>query len=113
MQYEVLLYKVKKAISKLCRAEHFYGCRQYGESVYTLGDVEPTVVKSRTFQMESTTYMLTSPEFIIEYINGMHDPNHGKYGNVVWSKFEDLKSLGDLESLDSVLIWLTLAASED
>ena len=113
MQYDVLQNKVKRAIARLYRAEYLYGSRQYGESVYAFGDTELTVVKERTFYSETTTYTLSSSEFIIEYVSGMREPTNGRQGYTPWEKFEDISSLGDLDALDRMLIWLRLAYSEE
>lgn len=113
MNYDDLEHKLKQAIAKICHKEYFYGCKQYGESIYTFGDVELTIVRERTFTKDISTYTLTSQEFIIEYKSGMHDRNNGRYGNPCWEKYENLETLGDLEALDRLLIWLKLASSEE
>lgn len=122
MNYEDLEHKVKEAIAKLCHKEYFYGCKQYGESIYTFGDVELTIVRERTYTKEINIFTLTSQEFIIEYTSGIYDRNYGRcgnscwesrYGNPCWEKYENLETLGDLEALDRLLIWLTLASSEE
>jgi hypothetical protein len=92
----------------VCTVNNMHGSRSYESISYVFGDLEVERLNSRTYGLSRIT--ITHPDFIAErnsdlmlwdYQYGWHQPRDHDY---------EIMLIGDIESMENVITWLTLAS---
>lgn len=107
--YEDLINKLTKITSLMQDTRHFYGCKRYGEAAYVVGHLELGVSRIRNMHQEIQFRTFATPDLIVQWAKGMHDPHHGQWGQSAWQSYEYIDYAGDLYELDNALLYIALA----
>jgi hypothetical protein len=92
----------------VCTVDNLHGSRSYESISYVFGDLEVERLTSRTYDMSRLT--VTHPDFIAERLSGAMKWDwqygwwHPKKQNY------EITLIGDVESMENVVTWLTLAS---